>query len=81
MKTYLVNVGVFFCRQHISITIFGCTKEFSEVRGTSLMCNYGVRSRFLDVIYGLRTPNGSPAVPLANPQWTVYRYWPVSLDS
>ena len=50
----------FFCRQGVSITIFGRTKEFSEVRGTSLMCNFGVRSRFLDVIYGVRPPNGSP---------------------
>ena len=25
------------------------------------MCNFGVRSRFLDVIYGVRPPNGSPA--------------------
>ena len=24
------------------------------------MCNFGVRSRFLDVIYGVRPPNGSP---------------------
>ena len=57
----LVNVGVFFfCRQDVSISIFGRTKEFSEVRGTSLMCNFGVRSRFLDVIYGVRPPNGSP---------------------
>ena len=50
----------FFCRQDVSISIFGRTKEFSEVRGTSLMCNFGVRSRFLDVIYGVRPPNGSP---------------------
>ena len=50
----------FFCRQDVSISIFGCTKEFSEVRGTSSMCNFGVRSRFLDVIYGVRPPNGSP---------------------
>ena len=50
----------FFCRQDVSITIFGHTKEFSEVRGTSLMCNFGVRSRFLDVIYGVRPPSGSP---------------------
>ena len=57
----LVNVGgFFFCRQDVSITIFGRTKEFSEVRGTSVMCNFGVRSRFLDVIYGVRPPNGSP---------------------
>ena len=42
------------------MSIFGRTKEFSEVRGTSLMCNFGVRSRFLDVIYGVRPPNGSP---------------------
>ena len=28
----------------------------------SLMCNFGVRSRFLDVIYGVRPPNGSPAI-------------------
>ena len=50
----------FFCRQDVSISIFGRTKEFSEVRGTSLMCNFGVRSRFLDVIYGVHPPNGSP---------------------
>ena len=50
----------FFCRQDVSISIFGRTKEFSEVRGTSLTCNFGVRSRFLDVIYGVRPPNGSP---------------------
>ena len=60
----LVNVGGFFCRQDVSISIFDRTKEFSEVRGTSLMCNFGVRSRFLDVIYGVRPPNGSPAVIL-----------------
>ena len=52
----LVNVGVFFS----SITIFGRTKEFAEVRRMSLMCNFGVRSRYLDVIYGVRPPNGSP---------------------
>ena len=52
----------FFCRQDVSISIFGRTKEFSEVRGTSLMCNFGVRSRFLDVIYGVRPPNGSPVI-------------------
>ena len=52
----------FFCRQDVSISIFGRTKEFSEVRGRSLMCNFGVRSRFLDVIYGVRPPNGSPDV-------------------
>ena len=58
----LVNVGgFFFCRQDVSITIFGRTKEFSEVRSTSLMCNFGVRSRFSDVIYVVRPPNGSPA--------------------
>ena len=50
----------FFCRQDVSISIFSRTKEFSEVRGTSLMCNFGVRSRFLDVIYGVCPPNGSP---------------------
>ena len=44
------------------MSIFGRTKEFSEVRGTSQMCNFGVRSRFLDVIYGVRPPNGGPAV-------------------
>ena len=43
------------------MSIFGRTKEFSEVRGTSQMCNFGVRSRFLDVIYGVRPPNGGPA--------------------
>ena len=53
----LVNVG----GEDVSISIFGRTKEFSEVRGTSLMCNFGVRSRFLDVIYGVHPPNGSPA--------------------
>ena len=52
----------FFCRQDVSISIFGRTKEFSEVRGTSVMCNFGVRSRFLDVIYGVRPPNGSPVI-------------------
>ena len=58
----LLNVGgVFFCRQDVSMNIFGRTKEFSDVRGTSLMCNFGVRSRFWDVIYGVRPPNGSPA--------------------
>ena len=51
----------FFCQQDVSISIFGRTKEFSEVHGTSLMCNFGVRSRILDVIYGVRPPNGSPA--------------------
>ena len=57
----LVNVGGFFyCRQDVSITIFSRTKEFSEVRGMSLMCNFGVRSRFWDVIYGVCPPNGSP---------------------
>ena len=25
------------------------------------MCNFGVRIRFRDVIYGVRPPNGSPA--------------------
>ena len=40
--------------------MFGRTKEFSEVCGTSLMCNFRVRSRFLDVIYAVRPPNGSP---------------------
>ena len=55
-------MGGFFCRQDVSISIFGRTKEFSEVRGTSLMCNFGVRSRFLDVIYGVRPPNGSPDI-------------------
>ena len=54
----LVNVGGFFCRQDVSIS----TKEFSEVCGTSLMCNFGVHSRFLDVIYGVRPPNGSPGL-------------------
>ena len=52
----------FFCRQDVSISIFGRTEEFSEVRGTSLMGNFGVRSRFLDVIYGVRPPNGSPVI-------------------
>ena len=52
----------FFCRQDVSITIFGCTKEFSEVCGTSLMCNFGVRSWFWDVIYGVRPSNGSPVI-------------------
>ena len=45
--------GFFFGRQDVSITFFGRTKEFSEVCVTSLMCNFGVRSRFLDVIYGV----------------------------
>ena len=57
----------FFCRQDVSISIFGHTKESSEVRGTTLMCNFGVRSRFLDVIYGVRPPNGSPAN--VRPNW------------
>ena len=52
----------FFCRLDVSISIFRRTKEFSEVRDTSLMCNFGVRSRFLDVIYGVRPPNGSPGL-------------------
>ena len=31
------------------------------------MCNFGVRSRFLDVIYGVRPPNGSPGkYPIAS---------------
>ena len=30
----------------------------------SLMCNFGVHSRLLDVIYGLRPLNGSPEVDL-----------------
>ena len=51
----------FFCRQDVSITFFGRTKEFSKVCGTSLMCDFGVRSQFLYVIYGVRLPNGSPA--------------------
>ena len=55
----LVNVGIFFCRQDLSIFIFGRTKEYSEVSGMSLMCNLGVRSLYLDVIYGVR---GSPAL-------------------
>ena len=46
----------------VSITIFGRTKEFSEVGGTSLMYNFGVHSQFWDVIYGVRPPNGSPAL-------------------
>ena len=54
----------FFCRQDVSITIFGRTREFSEVRGTSLMCNFGVRSRLWDVIYGVHPPNGSPGIGL-----------------
>ena len=57
----------FFCRQDVSISIFGRTKEFSEVRGTSLMCNFGVHSRFLDVIYGVRPPNGSPVTKKTQP--------------
>ena len=44
------------------MSIFGRTKEFSEVRRTSLMCNFGVHSRFLDVIHGVRPPNGSLAL-------------------
>ena len=56
--------GFFFCRQDFSISIFGRTKEFSEVRDTSLMCNFGIRSQFLDVIYGVRPPNGSPGEDL-----------------
>ena len=59
----LVNVGgFFFCRQDVSISTFGRPKEFSEVYGTSLMCNFGVHSRFLGVIYGVRPPNGSPVI-------------------
>ena len=54
----------FFCRQDVSISIFGRTKDFSEVRSTSLMCNFGVRSRFLDVIYDVRPSNGSPEVQI-----------------
>ena len=60
----------FICRQDVSISIFGRTKEFSEVRGTSLMCNFGVRSRFLDVIYGVRPPNGSPVINIFK-RWLV----------
>ena len=56
----LVNVGGFFCRQDVSISIFGCTEKFSEVRSTSLMCNFDICSRFWDVIYGVRPPNVSP---------------------
>ena len=56
----LAIMGVFFCRQDLSISIFGRTKEFSEVCGTSLMCNFGVGSRFRDVIYVVRPPNGIP---------------------
>ena len=57
----LVNVySGFFCRQDVWISIFGRTKKFSEVRSMSLMCNFGICSRFWDVIYGLRPPNGSP---------------------
>ena len=57
----LINVGVFFfCRQDLSIFIFGRTKELSEVLSMSLMCNFGVRWRFLDVIYDVHPPNGSP---------------------
>ena len=59
----LVNVcGFFFCRQDVSISIFGHTKEFSENRSTSLMCNFGVRSRFWDIIYRVRPHYGSPVV-------------------
>ena len=50
----------FFCRLDVLIHIFGCSKEFPEVRGASLMCNFGVRSRFWDVICGIRLPKGSP---------------------
>ena len=32
----------------ILILIFGYKKKFSEVGGTSLMCNFGVRSRLRD---------------------------------
>ena len=56
----LVNVGVVFCRQDVSISNFGRTKKFSEVRSTSLMCNFDICSRFWDVIYGVRPPNVSP---------------------
>ena len=58
----LVYVGGFFLQTGRLDTHYGRTKEFSEVRGTSLTCNFGVRSRFLDVIYGLRPPNGSPVL-------------------
>ena len=59
----------FFCRQDVSISIFGRTKEFSEVHGTSLMCNFGVRRIFLDVIYGVRPPNGSPDLERGPLMW------------
>ena len=66
----LVNVGGFFCRQDVSISTFGRPKEFSEVRGTSLMCNFGVHSRFLDVMYGVRPPNRSPVIGWYNFFWS-----------
>ena len=56
----LVNVGGVFSADRTSRSIFGRTKKFSEVRSTSLMCNFGICSRFWDVIYGVRLPNGSP---------------------
>ena len=41
---------------------FGRTKEFSEVRGTSLKFNLDVRWQSQGVIYVVRPLNGSPAV-------------------
>ena len=56
----LVNVGGFFLQTGRLDFIFGRTKKFSEVRSTSLMCNFDICSRFWDVIYGVRLPNLSP---------------------
>ena len=70
----------FFCRQDVSITIFGCTMDFSEVCGTSLMCNFGVRSRFLDVIYGVRPPNGSPVLTSTLPHSLLVSYAALDLS-
>ena len=57
----LVNVGGFFSAdrtsQYLSLAVLRNLQK-SVVR---LMCNFGVHSRFLDVIYGVRPPNGSPA--------------------
>ena len=53
---------------------FGRTGKFSEVRGTSLMCNFGVCSRILDVIYAVRPPNGSPV--LNKMVLILFGFWP-----
>ena len=38
------------------------------------MCNFGVCSRFLDVIYGVRPPNGSPVFMLLKSQTSAIKY-------